>query len=155
MKKQYIHLVISIILILSVGIATGITTGYYLAYSKSFPELKIVEEVNSGISTIKLLEVKNGELIGKISGRRTRIAYSPENILELEPESDFTIPLSGIHLSEYYQASDLPENTLFIASSKGKYYYSIFDKRAFNITEDNRLYFTNKEEAEQSGFLAK
>ncbi len=152
-KSQLINLIISITLILSIGLTIGYTIGYFYATTKSFPEIKTIGEINPGTTTIKLFEVKNGQLYGKISGRNARLAYSADNILELDAESEFQIPLYKINLKDFYVEETIPPNTQFIASSKGKYYYSILDRRAFNITESNRLYFSNAKEAENKGYL--
>ncbi|MBU0578137.1 hypothetical protein KJ742_02640 [Patescibacteria group bacterium] len=151
-KSDIINITISITLILSIGLTAGYAAGYFQAMRNSFPEIEFVDEINQGVTTIKLLDVENGNLIGKISGRNARLAYSADNILELDAESEFEIPLNQIDLEDFYVAETIPEDTLYIASSKGKYYYSIFDKRAFNITPDNRLYFTSTEDAEQKGY---
>ncbi|MBU0727152.1 hypothetical protein KKA95_00540 [Patescibacteria group bacterium] len=152
-KKDLINLIISITLILSIGLVIGFSVGYYRTSANYFPEIQIVDEINPGIATIKLLEVKNGQLIGRISGQNARIIYSSDSILELQKESEFSIPLSQVNLQDFYVADTIPENTLYIASSQGKYYYSIFDKRAFNISEKNRLYFSSSGEAEKIGYL--
>jgi hypothetical protein len=152
-KKDLINIIISISLILSIGLTTGYTIGYFFATIKKFPEIRTIGEINPGVATIKLLEVKNGQLIGKVSGRNARLAYSPDDILELGVDSDFEIPLYKINLKDYYVADTIPDNAQFIASSQGKYYYSILDKRAFNIKESNRLYFSNSKDAEQKGYL--
>ena len=154
-KSTITNLIISITLILSIGLLIGYTVGYFYATSKSFPEIQIVDEINPGITTIKLLEVKNGQLIGKISGRKARLAYSSDNIIELGLEDKFTIPLSKINLKDFYASDALPEGTQFIASSQGKYYYSVLDKKAFNISSKNRLYFENSQEAESKVYIFK
>jgi len=152
-RSNLINITISITLILSIGLITGYTIGYFSATVKSFPEIKTVGEINPGVATIKLLEVKNGQLIGKISGQNARLAYSADDILELDIEDKFSIPLNKINLKDFYIESAIPENARFIASSQGKYYYSILDKKAFNITPGNRLYFSSAAEAEQKGYL--
>ena len=152
-KSDLINLIISITLILSIGLTTGYALGYFYATIKKFPEIKTVGDINPGVTTVKLLEVKNGQLYGKISGQNARLVYSPDDILELDKESEFQIPLCKINLKDYYVADAIPDNTQFIASSQGKYYYSILDKRAFNIKESNRLYFPSAEEAEKKGYV--
>lgn len=147
------HLIISAVLILFIGGLTGYTVGFVRASVQRFPEFQIVEDINEGVATLKFLEVKNGELFGETAGRPFRLAYSPNDILELEPETRFSIPLDQIDLKTYYQANDLPAGTKFIASRKGKYYYSVNDKRAFMISEKNRIYFQSKEAAERQGYL--
>ena len=152
-KSTAINIIISITLILFIGLTTGYTIGYFHAISKSFPKIKTIAEINPGITTIKLLEVKNGQLIGKISGQKARIAYSSDSFLELEAEDDFAIPLSKINLKDFYASNAIPDGTKFIASKQGKYYYSILDKKAFNISTKNRLYFKNIDEAEKNGYI--
>lgn len=41
---------------------------------------------------------------------------------------------------------------LFVASSRGKYYYQIDSNRANSLSEKNRIYFKSQEEAEKAGF---
>ncbi|MFH1012539.1 MAG: hypothetical protein V1760_02220 [Candidatus Peregrinibacteria bacterium] len=156
-RIQQINIIISMALILAIGCLSGYAFGYFRATVKKFPEIQFVKDVNPGVATVKLLEVKNGQLIGETIGQRTRIAYNPTEtgILELEPKSEFSIPLNQIYLKDFYQARDVPEGAMFVASSQGKYYYSLFDKRAFTISPKNRLYFHSKQEAENRGYLAK
>lgn len=155
MIKEKINLLTSITLILLIGLVSGYVVGYFRATKNRFPEIKTIGEINAGITTIKLMEVKNGKLYGQIDGRRGRIAYSPENIIELEKDEGFEIPLNHIQLKSYYQTTDLPENTQYIASKNGKYYYSIFDKRAFNLSSKNRIYFQTDSEAKNKGYIKK
>ena len=141
---------------------TGFVSGCVVGAWKSdgflrlctFPEIKTAGEINPGIATVKLLEVKNGQLIGKISGQNARLAYSPDDILELDKEANFSIPLNDINLKDFYVSDTIPEGTEFIASSSGKYYYPILDKKAFNITPKNRLYFKTAEDAKKKGYVA-
>ena len=154
-RIQQINLITSITLILTIGLVTGYTVGYFRATRNHFPEIKIVDEVNPGIATVKLMQMKNGKLYGEVVGRKARLVYSADGILELDEEEKFEIPLNDIHLKYYYQTQDIPENAQFVASQKGKYYYSLFDKRALNISQKNRIYFSNTTEAEKMGYIKK
>lgn len=154
-KPHIINLILSITLILTIGLVGGYSIGYFRATRNHFPEIKFVDEINPGIATIKLMEVKNGKLYGKISGQAARLAYSPNDIIELEKENEFEVPISQIQLKWYYQAKSIPENVEFVASKTGKYYYSVFDKKAFNISPKNRIHFNSESEAEEMGYLKK
>ena len=46
-----------------------------------------------------------------------------------------------------------PSQTLFVASSRGKYYYPVDCSLAQNLSEKNKIYFSTKEEAESRGYL--
>lgn len=153
MNKQLINLIIAISLILSIGLMSGYALGHFRASKKQFPAIKTVTEINPGITTIKFLKVENGKLFGKIDGNKGRLVYSATHILEVGKGEEFTIPLGDISLQSYYRAQNIPENVLFMASRKGKYYYSVFDKSAYRIKSENRIYFESETEAEEMGFL--
>lgn len=154
MKKiDLINTVIAALLILGIGLTVGYSLGSFEAKRNSFPTIKTVPDINPGISTIQFLEVKNGELIGRITGRKARIAYDTDEIFDLGQDSYFKVPLNAVNLANYYQAERIPEDISYIASSNGKYYYSILDKKALSITPDNRLYFSSSKEAQEEGYL--
>ena len=123
-KSNYLNIIISVFLILLIGLGIGYTVGYYHSTKNHFPEIKFVGEVNPGIATIKLMEVKSGKLIGEIAGRSARLVYGADNIIELKKDDKFAVPISQIDLKSYYQAEYIPPNTQYIASKKGKYYKS-------------------------------
>lgn len=152
-KKELIYLILSTILIFTLGVSSGFSFGYFKAASANFPEIKEVGELNPGITTIKFLKLENGLLKGEIAGQKARIAYSLEEIHDLEPGEAFEIPIYQVSLGQYYSARDLPEGMQFIASKQGKYYYSVLDPKAFRITPKNRIYFAEKTEAEKRGYL--
>jgi uncharacterized protein YneF (UPF0154 family) len=155
MNKEKINIIIVISLILTIGLSAGYAVGYFRATKNNFPEIKFTDEINQGITTIKLMEVKNGKLIGEVTGDNARIAYSPADIIDLKIGDKFEIPINNISLQKYYQEESIPSDTLFIASKNGKYYYPIFDKRALGIAMKNRVYFSKSSDAEKMGYLKK
>ena len=154
MIKQ-LNLIISTTLILIIGLTAGYSMGYFRATRSQFQNIQFTNEINEGVTTVKLMEVKNGKLYGEISGKEGRIAYNSNRIIDIEKGEKFEIPLNQINLKNYYRAQNLPEDAQFIASKNGKYYYSIFDKRALNISEKNRIYFSFELEAEEMGYQFK
>jgi hypothetical protein len=154
-KPNQINIIISIILILLVGLSAGYAFGYFRATKNNFPEIKFTGEINSGIATIKLMEVKNDKLIGEIGGSDARIVYSPADVIDLKIGDKFEIPVNKIDLKKYYAADTIPPDALFVASKNGKYYYSVLDKRAMTIAEKNRIYFSESSEAEKMGYIKK
>ncbi|MBU1018283.1 hypothetical protein KKA33_04630 [Patescibacteria group bacterium] len=155
MNKEHLNLIFSITLILTIGLISGYAMGYFRATRNHFPEIQIVEEVNPGIATIKLMEMKNGKLYGEVVGQKARLVYSANDILELDKGSAFEIPTSQITLKNYYQVRDIPDGAQFAASKNGKYYYSVFDKQTLNLKPENRLYFSSTSEAEEMGYIKK
>lgn len=154
-KPQTINIIIYAILILTLGLISGYALGYYRASVNSFPEIKLTEEVNPEITTIKLMEVKNGMLKGEIAGDDIRIAYSADRISDFAPGDSFEIPLNSINLKSYYKTESIPDWAMYAASKSGKYYYSVFDKRAYNLSQTNIIYFKNAADAEKMGYAKK
>ena len=136
-----LNFIISSLLILSIGLFSGYGMGYYQAQSAEFPVITEVEELNAKISTIHFLKVADGKLYGQVVGQPARLAHSTESIQTIAPGTSFEIPLQEVNLASFYGAQDLPENTAYIASRSGKYYYHILDPRALRITPKNRIYF--------------
>ncbi len=154
-RSNLINVIIQATLILCIGVAIGYATGYFYAAQSSFPEIKPIGEMNPKIATVKFIEVKNGQLIGKIAGQRARLVWNPNGIIDVDVEGDFSIPLNQINLKDYYAADALPADAQFVASAKGKYYYSVFQKMAWAISPANRVYFSSRQQAEKAGYLKK
>ena len=104
---------------------------------------------------VQLLEVKNGQLMGRVGQKPVRIIHHPDGILELSHGGIFSIPVSEINLGHFFIKNSVPEGTLYMASQQGDYYYSVYDPQAYQIKAENRLYFKNSDEAEQAGFKIK
>jgi hypothetical protein len=49
-------------------------------------------------------------------------------------------------------AASIPDGAHFVASGKGKYFYSIFEPSAKNLWRNNRIFFQTAEEAVQAGY---
>lgn len=141
------------VLILLIGLTSGYCLGYFHSARADMPEVTEVSDLNPGISTIKFLKLENGLLKGEVIGRKARLAYSPENIQDIQIGDTFEIPIYQVTLGQYYTARDLPEGTQFIASKQGKYYYSVLDPKSFAITPKNRLYFGDETHAKNMGYL--
>lgn len=61
-----------------------------------------------------------------------------------------------VNLNEESAASDqltTKGQSLFVASSRGKYYYPVDCSLAQNLSEKNKIYFQSKEEAESRGYI--
>lgn len=155
MNKQMLNLITFSILTLIIGGLIGYSTGHFYATKNSFPQIVPIKEVNSYVTTIKLMEAENGTLVGYVEGQKARLAYSSEQILELLPGDRFELPIDDIDLHLFYLENQIPENAHFIASKSGKYYYHILDKRSLGITPKNRVFFSTSKEAEKAGYLVR
>lgn len=152
-KKELLSTITAGCLILATGLTIGFSLGYYQSARANFTQMTEVRDLNPHVTTIKFLKYENGLLKGEVTGQKARLAYSTEHVFDLEPGEEFELPVYEVSLYQYYSARDLPEDTQYIASKSGKYYYSILNPKAFGITPKNRLYFKTEEEAEKMGYL--
>src|SRR3989338_6187996 len=97
-RADLIHFIISAFLILMIGVFGGYSAGFVRAAKNQFSEFKIVPDTNEKVATLKFTAIKNGALEGETAGRHVRLGYNSENILELEPDTFFSIPLRDIDL---------------------------------------------------------
>jgi len=134
---------------------SGFGFGVFYERINSFPNFIPSPDINSKTATLELHEVKNNQIFGKLIGREARIILSPDRIISIQPNEGFVIPLSEITFKEWESMYMFPENALFIASKQGKYYYSIFDQKAYNLSANNRVFFKSKKEAEKMGYQKK
>ncbi|MFA5392261.1 MAG: hypothetical protein WC306_01000 [Candidatus Paceibacterota bacterium] len=78
--------------------------------------------------------IKGGQIIS-----RPPLVIDKELIVDLNDESVVSNqPVKG--------------QSLFVASSQGKYYYPVDCSSAQNLSEKNKIYFSTKEEAESRGY---
>ena len=58
----------------------------------------------------------------------------------------------SISPSSDYNSTDTKKDSKYVASSRGKYFYEIGSKRANSLSEKNKIYFSDPEEAKKLGF---
>lgn len=131
---------------------TGITIGLMISFWSKEAPIKPVPEINPGVATILITDIQDTTLKGKVVGTGARIAYSAEKITTVEPGSIFTVPLNQVNLGSFFAHEQIPEGALWIASASGKNAYSVFDKRAYRIKAENRLYFSSESQAKKAGY---
>jgi len=149
MNKDLINTLLATLLILAIGLLSGYSLGYYRGAQTRFPELQTVPDINPGVATLRLDGITGGKLKGQVEGREIRIVVAPQDIRTVAIGSAFEVPIS---ISTAPVASNIPADAQFVASKRGKLYYSVFDPRANEIASQNRTYFKSAEEAEKAGF---
>ena len=61
--------------------------------------------------------------------------------------------ITNIKESAVKKSITKPKEFLFVASSRGKYYYPIDCSLANGLKEENRIYFKTQQEAENKGYI--
>ncbi len=151
MNKNLLNSILAGLLILAIGLLSGYSLGYYRGAQSRFPEILPVADINPGVATVKLDGAQGGKLKGSVAGREVRIVVAPEDIRTFEAGTSFEVPV-GSTVSAPTATSPIPPEAQFVASRRGKLYYSVFDARALGLAPENRIYFDSAEEAEKQGY---
>ena len=151
MNKNLLNSLLAGLLALAIGILSGYSLGFYRGAQSRFPDIQMVADINPGVATLKLNGIKEGKLTGEIAGREIRMVIAPQDIRTFAVGTTFEVPIkSGI--SSPTATPSIPTDAQFVASKRGKLYYSVFDSRALELSPENRVYFRTAEEAEKSGY---
>ena len=102
-------------------------------------------KINIAVAVIFILS------IGSIGGYALGYARASQNRFP-EIKTVGEINANGIRKEDTHNYG-IPEDAMYIASVKGKYYYSVLDSRAFRISDKNRLFFASAEEAREKGYI--
>jgi hypothetical protein len=149
MNKDLLNAILAGLLVLAIGILSGYSLGYYRGAQNRFPEILQISDVNPGVPTVNINGIQNGKIEGGVIGQKVRIV-SGSDIQTVDPGKSFEIPVGTLVLAP--KPSTVPSDTQWVASKRGKYYYSIFDARADGIASQNRLYFKSEADATKAGF---
>lgn len=151
MNKDLANSILAGLLILAIGLVSGYSLGFVRGSRERFPEIQTVGELNGGIATLNLKGVVNGKLTGEAAGQTIRLVSGPNEIREVKIGESFEIPVVSTN-GAVAAAPVIPANALFMASKRGKVYYSVFDARGLEIAPQNRVYFNSEAEAEKAGY---
>jgi hypothetical protein len=151
MNKDLLNSILAGLLVLAIGILSGYSLGFYRGAQSRFPEIRTVADINPGVATLRLDGMKDGKLKGSVAGREIRVVVASQDIRTFAPGEILEIPVSA-SASVSATAPSIPADAQFIASRRGKLYYSVFDPRALELSPENRLYFRSAEEAEKGGY---
>lgn len=144
MKPAFLTQCAIIICSISLVFFSGITFGTSLVgYSRSY------SAVPRTVPTISLQRIVNQQLEGEVHGA-VRFVLGDE-IVPLIPNATFRIPATV--LLTHYSELTIPEGMQYVASKKGKKYYSVYSKAAESIVPSNRVYFATSQEAMDAGYV--
>lgn len=150
MNKDLLNSILAGLLVLAIGLFGGYSIGFYRARHSAFPEFKDVGEVNPGVATLAFKGTKNGELTGKVTGREARMIIG-EKVFSLGEGQEFGLPKNEL-CAMAAVGPEFPLDAQFVASRRGKYYYSVLDERSWGLSPENRTFFKTEEEALRAGF---
>lgn len=147
---QKLNLIIASISILILGVIIGKLQERMQINAENSEIIILDEDINEGIPYIKILGLKDGELVGTISNPLIRISTETEIALH-DNDLNFTLPFNDILRKNLL--INVPTGMNYIASKKGTKFYNIYDKKAAELSPQNHIFFQTKQEATDAGYI--
>ncbi|MGE3279358.1 MAG: hypothetical protein AB7J40_06335 [Candidatus Altimarinota bacterium] len=121
---------------------------------RELPPVQTVPEINEKIPMIEILDISNGQITGAVNKSEIRIK-SGDSVAVPDENNQFILSIQHLgFLGERVPIvkHQIPEWAQFVASKNGKYFYGLDESSAKNLSVENRVYFANQQDAENSGY---
>jgi len=148
---QKINLVLAFLCILILGIIIGKYQERILINQTNSQIALLNEDINQTIPTVKILGLQDGVLRGTFTGSGLHLSTETE-VATYDQEFNFTLNFNDVLRKDLLY--NVPAKMNYIASSRGKKFYNIYDRSASKIAPQNRIFFQTKVEALAAGYLA-
>jgi hypothetical protein len=147
---EKLNICIASLCILIVGILVGKYQERIFLNQKEEQIFQLEKDINTGIPSITILGLKDGDLVGTMSGKNIRLSTEKEVAL-VDKEFNFTLKINNELRKDL--VFNVPKNMNYIASSKGKNFYNIYESYALKISPKNRIFFQTKSAAIEAGYI--
>ena len=138
--------------ILSLVLLIGLLAGVLVGSSRHRPSLPITmvdSPVEAAVPVVRIDGIRNGALIGLVEGS-VRL-FAGQKMVDTSGSGTFAIKDAALLTNVITVRT--PAGMRFIASKRGKKYYSVDSASGQRIVPENRVYFASKEAAEKAGFV--
>jgi len=147
--KNLLHPILGVLVL---TLLVGFTLGQVVMSKKlQKTQIQITEDNRAKVPVVSINGIYDGELSGKISGE-TRVFLGDSQIV---PNADGVFNIRADDLFINYVKIRIPEGMNYVASKKGKYYYSVTSVAGERIIPKNRVYFESEKGAQNAGFQDK
>ncbi len=119
-------------------------------FTGDIPPLSIVPDTRPLMPTVRIDGVRNGKLEGVILGD-ARFILSEKPVLP-NNDGEFSVNASSVLVNRV--SVSVPEGMHFVASKKGKYFYTVTSAKGSSLSPGNRVYFKNETDAQAAGYIA-
>ena len=147
--KNLLHPILGVLVL---TLLVGFTLGQVVMSKKlQKTQIQITEDNRAKVPVVSINGIYDGELSGKILGEAR--VFLDEN--QIVPNADGVFNIRADDLFINYVKIRIPEGMNYVASKKGKYYYSVTSVAGERIIPKNRVYFESKKSAQNAGFQGK
>jgi hypothetical protein len=113
------------------------------------PPVFLRENTQHSVPTVHITGLQNGNIVGSMEGD-VRMWLGDTQILS---EEDGTFAVAPGPLLVNTISVLIPDGMKFVASKRGKKYYTVSEAGGQRIVPGNRLYFETAEKAESAGYI--
>ena len=143
-----LHLVFWTFLVLSLGYAMG-TFGLRLEQVNAPAPIRVLNrDIHRRAPIVHVQEINDGDIVG-IVGTGARLVIG-ETVVVPGPDRTFRIAAEPFLVNII--DVPIPHGAEFVASKRGKKYYSVDSSAGNRLVPRNRIYFRSAEEAEALGY---
>lgn len=135
----------SVSLALAVGILSGLVASFA---ARDARPVAVRAGSGAAAAAVTLEGFRDGLLRGRAAGP-VRL-FAGESPVALEHDGSFSLDHPGFHVNDV--TVHVPPGMAFVASKKGKKYYSVASAAGERIAPANRVYFRDAASAEAAGF---
>lgn len=144
-SKDVFLLTSSCLCSLGIGVLLG-----GIAMKQSGPTVFTVEpDTRKQATTVHVEAIRNGMLVGKVAGDIRIFAGAKSAVVS---SGSFKVPAGP--LLQHEITVQVPDGALYMASRRGRKYYSVTAASGQRIAPQNRVYFGSRSEAEAAGYTA-
>ena len=137
-----------LVLVLLLGLLMGILLEHRRL--RPVPPMALVDDVSvAAVPVVTIHGIRNGVLVGSMSGT-VRLVAGGKPVLP-GAEGGFTVSDSKL-LTNVIEVT-VPPGMQFVASKRGKKYYSVHSADGQRIVPQNRVYFPDEASAKKAGFV--
>lgn len=146
-SRRTLRIVQAAVLILAITLNFSVGALAAKRYTGDVPPLALVDDIRDPAPTVRIDGVRNGKLEGEILGD-ARFIVGGEMVVPTAGQ--FAVNASSVLINRI--TVHVPEGMRFVASKKGKYYYTVTSAKGENLSPTNRVYFATEEDAANAGF---
>lgn len=147
---ERLNLIIASLCLIILGVLIGKYQERISINAKSQKVEFLQKDINEGVPAIKILGIKDGELVGEITAKEVRVMTETE-VATVDENLNFVLPFNSVLRKNLL--FDVPPEMNYLASRQGKNFYNIYSGSAKKIAPQNRIFFRTKAEALFAGYF--
>lgn len=148
--KVKVFFLLGLIFIFGIGFMSGKIYENTRAMPNPLP-IEDIGQISTQAPVLEFFALDKNLLYGKTNGMDVRLVSNSKAVSTFEDATNFFIDLN---LLPTKKSLEISQTYSFVASKNGQKYHLIGSGDGNRISEENKIYFKTKEEAEKKGYTA-